>query len=106
MTNVLRLKHLEAALSSITREFPNPKVALEQYPTSAHLAAQVIQLAMNKGDLDAEKSCLDLGCGTGMLAIAAGFVSYMVYGIDCDEDALKIAQENVECRENHRGRWR
>jgi predicted RNA methylase len=47
----MKLKHLEAALSSITREFPSPKVSLEQYPTSAHLAASVIALASENGDL-------------------------------------------------------
>ena len=44
----MKLRHLEAALSSITREFDSPKVALEQYPTSAHLTACVIQLAEQK----------------------------------------------------------
>jgi predicted RNA methylase len=92
----MRLKHLEAALSSITREFPSPKVALEQYPTSAHLAASVIQLALDKGDLGEDKVCLDLGCGTGMLTVGAAFVSPLVISVDCDLEAMAVARENVE----------
>lgn len=92
----MRLKHLEAALSSITREFPSPKVSLEQYPTSAHLAACVIQLAVDNGDLGEGRICLDLGCGTGMLTVGAAFVCPLVVAVDCDEDALMVARENVE----------
>ena len=47
----MKVKHLESALSSLQREFPNPNVALEQYPTSAHLAARVIAFAAENGDL-------------------------------------------------------
>mmetsp|Transcript_19234 Transcript_19234/g.55858 ORF Transcript_19234/g.55858 Transcript_19234/m.55858 type:complete len:294 (-) Transcript_19234:318-1199(-) len=92
----MRLKHLESALSSITREFPSPKVALEQYPTSAHLAASVIQLATENDDLGDDRICLDLGCGTGMLSVASAFVCPLVIAVDCDNDALAVAQENVE----------
>ena len=92
----MRLKHLEAALSSITREFPSPKVVLEQYPTSAHLAASVIQLALDKGDLGEDKVCLDLGCGTGMLTVGAAFVSPLVISVDCDLEAMAVARDNVE----------
>lgn len=93
--NTMRLKHLEAALSSIAREFPSPKLALEQYPTSAHLVASVVKLAVDNGDLGEDKICLDLGCGTGMLTVGAAFVSSLVISVDCDEEAIAIAQDNV-----------
>jgi predicted RNA methylase len=92
----MRLKHLEAALSSITRQFPNPKITLEQYPTSAHLAASVIQLALDKGDLSDDTVCLDLGCGTGMLTVGAAFVTSLVISVDCDLEAMAVARDNVE----------
>ncbi len=95
----MRLKHLEAALTAITREFPSPKVNLEQYPTSAHLAACVIQLAVDNGDLGDDKICLDLGCGTGMLSVGAAFVCPVVLAVDCDPDALVVARENAEAVE-------
>lgn len=71
-------------------------MALEQYPTSAHLTAAVICLACDKGDLGPGMSCLDLGCGTGMLSIASAFVCDVVIAVDCDEDALELALENAE----------
>eukprot|EP00536_Pseudo-nitzschia_multiseries_P016361 jgi/Psemu1/221087/e_gw1.1087.6.1 len=96
----MRLKHLEASLSCLQREFPDPKVELEQYPTSPQLAAHVLDYAVNRGDLGSPgQSCLDLGCGTGMLTVAAAFVveeDEYVVGVDCDDDALAIAKENVE----------
>jgi putative methylase len=93
----MRLKQLETALSSLTREFPSAKVDLEQYPTSAHLAACVIQLAVDHNDLGPNRTCCDLGVGTGMLAIGAALVGTdVVYAIDCDEDALLLATENAE----------
>ncbi len=93
----MRLKHLEASLSSLQREFRSPKVQLEQYPTSPHLAACVVQLAIDHDDLGVGRSCLDLGCGTGMLMIAAALMDTdFVVGVDCDEDALEMARENME----------
>lgn len=91
----MRVKHLEAALSSLQRDFPSPKVELEQYPTSAHLVAHVVQLAVDRGDLGAGTTCLDLGCGTGMLAIGAAFVSDVVLAVDCDGEALQVARSNA-----------
>ena len=96
----MRLKHLESSLSCLQREFPDPKIELEQYPTSPQLAACVLDTAVNRGDLGNQgQSCLDLGCGTGMLTVAAAFVveeGETVWGVDCDDDALKIARENVD----------
>jgi len=96
----MRLKHLEASLSCLQREFPDPKIELEQYPTCPELAACVMDTAVKKGDIgNPGQSCLDLGCGTGMLTVASAFVieeGETVLGVDCDDDALKIAEENVQ----------
>jgi uncharacterized membrane protein YgcG len=96
----MRLKHLEASLSCLQREFSDPNIELEQYPTCPELAACVVDTAVNRGDIgNAGQSCLDLGCGTGMLTVAAAFCveeGETVYGVDCDDDALGIARENVE----------
>ena len=96
----MRIKHLESSLSCLQREFLDPKVELEQYPTSPELAAHVLDMAVNRGDLgNRGQSCLDLGCGTGMLAVAAAFMveeGEIVWGVDCDENALEIARQNVD----------
>lgn len=79
------------------REFPAPKISLEQYPTSPELTTSVILEALLRGDLGPGRSALDLGCGTGMLAVACALVeSDYVLAVDCDEDALQVALENRE----------
>ena len=93
----MKLKHLESALSSIQRDFPSPKVELEQYPTSANLAAWIGLTALENGDIGEGKSCLDLGCGTGMLACCCALLgTEYVLAVDCDVDALQIANQNAQ----------
>ena len=84
-------------MSGLQREFPDPNVQLEQYPTSFELTASVVSFASEQGDLGPGRSALDLGCGTGMLmagCLLAGCTT--VVGVDCDEHAMNVAKENVE----------
>ena len=102
----MRQKHLESALSSVQREFPNPQVALEQYPTSPQLTASVILTALQQQqqqqqqqyhpDIGPGRTALDLGCGTGMLGLACAVVNTdHVIGVDCDQAALQVALQNA-----------
>lgn len=69
---------------------------MEQYPTSAELTAAVCFTAVQNGDLGPGLIALDLGCGTGMLAIGCALVECdFVLGVDCDEEALAVATQNV-----------
>ncbi|GKY99418.1 hypothetical protein MPSEU_000896500 [Mayamaea pseudoterrestris] len=98
----MRHKHLESALTSIQREFPNPDITLEQYPTSPSLAASVALTAQTHGHIGPGRSVVDLGCGTGMLAMAAALLkSDQVIAIDCDARALNIARENANILDLH-----
>ena len=92
----MKLKEFEWALQDV-KQFDKPKVKLEQYPTSAHLASRVVFNAENSyGDIE-DKSVLDLGCGPCILGIAAQmFGSAYTVGIDIDSDALNIARENIQ----------
>jgi len=94
----MRLKHLQSALSSVpTKQFPNPNITLEQYATSPELASYVINFAQELGDVGESNSVLDLGCGTGMLAIGSALVgSKLVICVDIDETAISVARHNVE----------
>jgi predicted RNA methylase len=67
----MKLKQLESALCSVPRiEFENPNITLEQYPTTPHLTAQIIQLATQQyNDIGPNRTVIDLGCGTAMLSI-------------------------------------
>lgn len=76
------------------RPFADPVAGLEQYPTPADIAAHVLQLAGLQGDL--ERTVLDLGCGTGILALGAALLgSDRVIGVERDGAALAIARENA-----------
>lgn len=60
------------------------------------MTAAVVFSAVQKGDLGPGLMALDLGCGTGMLAIGCALVECdHVFGVDCDADALALATQNV-----------
>lgn len=47
--------------------------------------------------LSPEQSFMDVGCGSGILSIAAGLCGCReIFGFDIDPDAVRVAQENVE----------
>ncbi|WP_276301059.1 METTL5 family protein [Halorussus lipolyticus] len=84
---------LERRLSHVSG-FRDPRVEFEQYPTPADLAAHLVHLADVQGDL-AGRTVLDLGTGTGMLALGAAFRGpARVVGLDRDSSALEQAREN------------
>jgi len=40
--------------------------------------------------------CLDLGCGTGILALAAAKLKMRAYGVDCEPEAVLASRQNAE----------
>lgn len=83
---------LERRLSRVDG-FEKPRVELEQYPTPADIAAQLVHLADLRGDLDG--TVVDLGTGTGILAIGVALRgTKRVIGLDADPAALTRAREN------------
>jgi putative methylase len=74
--------------------FDDPRVDLEQYRTPPELAAHLVHVADLQGDVE-DRLVVDLGCGTGMLALAAALRGpRAVVGLDLDRDALATAQTN------------
>ncbi len=68
---------------------------MEQYTISEAIAANMLYIAAyTNGDI-AGKRVLDLGCGTGRLALGAAYLgAESVVGVDIDRLAIKTACEN------------
>jgi putative methylase len=74
--------------------FDDPRVDLEQYRTPPDLAAHLVHTADLNGDIEG-RTVVDLGTGTGMLALAAGLRGpTSVVGVDVDPVPLATAREN------------
>lgn len=81
---------------AVVAGFENPTVELEQYPTPPDLAAHVIHIADLQGDIQG-RSVVDLGTGTGMLALGAALRGpARVIGVELERDPLVTARDN--CR--------
>jgi putative methylase len=79
---------------AVVAGFEEPRASLEQYHTPPELAAHIVHLADLQGDV-AERTVLDLGCGTGMLALGAALRGpNRVIGVDVDPAPLSTAIEN------------
>jgi len=74
---------------------PRPTPDLEQYTISSDTAATMLYIAAySNGDI-VDKTVLDLGCGTGRLALGAAFLGAKeVIGVDVDKTAVRTAFEN------------
>ena len=91
----MKQKKLEIILQQHVKPFGKPKIELEQYHTPCGIAAAVVHQMHGNGDVEGLTVC-DLGCGTGMLAIACSLMGAdTVHGVDCDPDALALLRENL-----------
>ncbi|KAM8857216.1 rRNA N(6)-adenosine-methyltransferase METTL5 [Synchiropus picturatus] len=92
----MKLKELESCLQQVD-VFEEPKILLEQYPTSPHIAACMLYTIHNTFDDIEGKLVADLGCGCGVLSIGASMLDAgLCVGLDIDDDALDIFRRNVE----------
>lgn len=90
MKKITKKKHLEMAIQKVPKH-PNPKVDLEQYSTPATIAADLLWNAYSLGDI-ADKKVMDLGCGTGIFAIASKLLgAASAIGVDIDNDSIDLA---------------
>jgi len=87
-------RQLEIQLAKL-KILQTPKLGLEQYPVSPDVAAELLYMAgFEHRDLQGET--IDLGTGTGRLAIGAAMMrSVKVVGVDIDETAIALARENA-----------
>lgn len=90
MKKITKKKHLEMAIQKVPKH-PNPKVDMEQYSTPATIAADLLWNAYSLGDI-ADKKVMDLGCGTGIFAIASKLLgAASAIGVDIDKDSTNLA---------------
>ncbi|GFS89063.1 rRNA N6-adenosine-methyltransferase METTL5 [Nephila pilipes] len=94
-----KVKKLQEFLESLD-DFEKPNIALEQYATPPHIAANMLHIMTeNTGEIDG-KIVGDLGCGCGSLTLGAAVCgAAFCIGFDIDEKALNIARGNKEDEE-------
>ncbi|MEI7826250.1 MAG: METTL5 family protein [Euryarchaeota archaeon] len=90
----MKQRALEIILEQV-KAFKSPSAELEQYRTPAIIAARLLHVADLQGDI-ADRRVVDLGCGTGVLALGAALLGGVVTGVDSDERALEIARANAK----------
>ena len=96
---ISKKKHLEMILENVPKH-SNPKVELEQYSTPATIAADLIWNAYGLGDIR-DMNVLDLGCGTGIFAIASSLMGARYsLGVDIDEESIALAKITQNCISN------
>ena len=87
----MKKSHLKRKLSQV-EDFKSPRVELEQYQTPPSLAADIVYSCYMQG----HEKIVDLGTGTGILAIGAALLGLEVTGVEVDKSALEQARKNAE----------
>jgi putative methylase len=91
---IIRKLDLELFLSEIAPQ-PSPQAHLEQYTISESIAATMLYIAAYANNDIVGKTVLDLGCGTGRLALGASYLGAKeVLGVDIGKLAIKTAFQN------------
>jgi predicted RNA methylase len=86
---------MEMILSSLAPH-PRPKLKLETYVLDSKSASFVLTIAGYVYDDVIGKKIIDLGCGTGVLAIGAALIgAKFTVGVDIDRDSIQVAKENT-----------
>eukprot|EP00794_Sanderia_malayensis_P020294 gene20294-22280_t len=91
----MRLKELESYLQQLDT-FEEPKVNLEQYATTPHIASHMLYNINNCYNDLKGKVVADFGCGCGILSIGAAMFDAFVIAIDIDFDAIEVAARNKD----------
>lgn len=96
---LVRKLDLEKAISEI-EVHPMPKAYLEQYTTPSGVAVELLFVATYIYNDIIDKRIMDLGCGTGRLAIGAALLGAReAFGVDVDKIAVNVARKNAEKKE-------
>lgn len=87
-------KQVAIQLSKL-KQIEKPIVSLEQYQTESEIAAEALWFAYMNEDIE-NKVVADLGCGNGILGIAALILgAKKVYFVEIDNSSLVTAKQNT-----------
>lgn len=91
---MIRKKELEILLERVATH-PKPKAWLEQYTIPSRIASEMLFIASSVHTDIKDRSVVDLGCGTGRLAIGASILGAReVIAVDIDPAAIKSAKKS------------
>ena len=91
---IVRKLELEVFLSRVAPQ-PAPQARLEQYTISESVASTMLYIAAYTNSDIVGKTVVDLGCGTGRLALGASYLGAKeVVGVDIDKCSIETAVEN------------
>lgn len=94
--SIPRKRDLEILLSRL-KATATPKVGLEQYPIPPRVAAELLYVAGFVYNDIVGRRVLDLGTGSGRLAIGAKWLGASeVVAVDIDPEAIEVAFKNAE----------
>jgi putative methylase len=92
----MRKKHLAMLLSRV-KPHQQPNIRFEAYTLDSESAARILFLAEEIHSDIKDSTVVDLGCGTGILAIGAVLTgAKYVVGIDIDVNAISLSTKNAE----------
>jgi putative methylase len=93
---LVRKIDLEKSIAEI-QPHPSPRAYFEQYTIPPDVAAEILCIAAYTYNDIVDRKVVDLGCGTGRLAIGAALLGAKeTIGIDIDKKAIKTAKGSAE----------
>jgi len=92
---VIPRRQLEIRIGKL-ETLKTPKLGLEQYPVSPQAASELLYMAGFEHD-SLNGSVIDLGTGTGRLAIGAALMGAKdIVGVDVDKNSIRVAVKNAK----------
>jgi len=93
---LIKRKELEIFLAQLETK-TTPNIQYEQYSTPPRVAANMLWFAAVENSDIFGKNILDLGCGSGILALGAAFLgARRTIGVDIDFKSLILAKKNSQ----------
>jgi FkbM family methyltransferase len=91
---LLNQRNLEITLQKLASQNTFSNI-LEQYPTDAHTASSILNLAFMDGNIEG-KTIADFGAGNGIFSVGCALLgAEKVYSVELDPSVVEILRENT-----------